>query len=180
MTYNQIMDLLVDSKSHVDQKQAFPLSDEQHSAVEQWMKETASQMTKFGMADIYHNVHNLELCVLFRNNHFLTLHKRGTGLYTLVTDEGIHQNEPRILWQKMNHLDGEEAFVDANFGKPGSSSTSTMSSDLIQYPHQRQSLSLAKQAQQLQQSPQVPQPALTSHAARQEQSSHMTRPNNDP
>ena len=42
---------------------------------EEFLNQSASQLTRYGLAQLHQNVAEEELCVLFRNNHFITLLK---------------------------------------------------------------------------------------------------------
>ncbi|KAL0873529.1 hypothetical protein Bca101_023234 [Brassica carinata] len=63
-----------------------------------------------------------ELCVFFRNNHFYTMLKVVTlickaydnELYNLVTDQG-YLNERDLVWEKLNEVNGDSVFVNADF-----------------------------------------------------------------
>ncbi len=42
---------------------------------EEFLHASASQLTHYGLAQLIARVKEDELCVLFRNNHFITLYK---------------------------------------------------------------------------------------------------------
>ncbi len=54
-----------------------------------------------------------ELAVLFRNNHFSVVYKRENRLFGLVTDVGFRGSN--IMWESIDQLDGDTAYLDANF-----------------------------------------------------------------
>jgi len=78
-----------------------------------------------------------ELAVLFRNNHFATLHLRGRALYTLVTDQvsgGLGEaaratctpqlsshppqgylREGGVVWERLDNVDGDTTYHSADF-----------------------------------------------------------------
>lgn len=43
---------------------------------EQFLESTATQLTYYGLEELLSHVNHDEPCVLFRNNHFITLYKR--------------------------------------------------------------------------------------------------------
>ncbi|KAJ8449323.1 hypothetical protein Cgig2_002455 [Carnegiea gigantea] len=55
-----------------------------------------------------------ELCVFFRNNHFSTMFKFKGELYLLATDQGF-MNQPDLVWEKLNEVNGDTLFVTSNF-----------------------------------------------------------------
>ena len=42
---------------------------------EEFLKQSASQLTNHGLSKLIHCLKEDELCILFRNNHFITLYK---------------------------------------------------------------------------------------------------------
>lgn len=50
---------------------------------EEFLHASASQLTKYGLSQLIARVKEDELCILFRNNHFITLYKYK------VTDENV-------------------------------------------------------------------------------------------
>ncbi len=55
-------------------------------SAEQFLAETASQLSIFGLNSLKNKMRDGELAVFFRNNHFSTLIKHGDELFLLVTD----------------------------------------------------------------------------------------------
>jgi hypothetical protein len=51
---------------------------------------------------------DLELAVLFRNNHFSTIFKRNGKLYALATDLGF-ADVPAVVWEEMVDVRGNAA-----------------------------------------------------------------------
>lgn len=45
------------------------------SFAEDFLKETASQLTNYGLSQLVKHIKDDELCILFRNNHFITMFK---------------------------------------------------------------------------------------------------------
>merc|ERR1712130_648494 len=56
-----------------------------------------------------------EIAIFFRNNHFSAVYKRNGKIWELVTDEGIVDADPRITWQSLSQLTGDEQFVSNQF-----------------------------------------------------------------
>lgn len=82
--------------------------------VEAFLNENASQLTYYGLAQLFANVGERELCVFFRNNHFCTMTKRDKELYLLATDVGFY-DQPDIVWEKLVDITNDNAFCDGNF-----------------------------------------------------------------
>eukprot|EP00743_Colponemidia_sp_Colp-15_P005197 GILK01005592.1.p1 GENE.GILK01005592.1~~GILK01005592.1.p1 ORF type:complete len:564 (-),score=122.28 GILK01005592.1:478-2130(-) len=82
--------------------------------IENFLTETASQLTYFGLLELHREVNERELCVFFRNNHFSTVFKIHGELYLLATDVGFAQ-EPDIVWEKLDEIDGDVDFVNSEF-----------------------------------------------------------------
>ncbi|XP_019422808.1 PREDICTED: ubiquitin carboxyl-terminal hydrolase MINDY-2-like isoform X2 [Lupinus angustifolius] len=55
-----------------------------------------------------------EICVFFRNNHFSTMFKFEGELYLLATDQG-YINQPDLVWEKLNEVNGDTLFMTSNF-----------------------------------------------------------------
>ena len=72
-----------------------------------------NQLTINGLQALYQLEPTPFLGILFRNNHFNVLYKRGQGqLYQLVTDEGFRNTS--ITWETLA-LDGDSSYFDADF-----------------------------------------------------------------
>ena len=82
----------------------------------EWLESSATQLTYFGLACLYDKISDGELCVLFRNNHFGTLTKYEGELYHLATDIG-YINEPLVVWERLNQIDGDSELCGADFEK---------------------------------------------------------------
>ncbi|ETO31311.1 DUF544 family protein [Reticulomyxa filosa] len=115
-SYNELVEYV--SSEDYDKK----LSDEEIQKLEaekdvirQYLNETPQQITAYGLIRLHELLQNGELAVFFHNNHFSTLYKRGDYLYTLVTDEGIVDADPRITWQTLTQMHGDEVFVGNDF-----------------------------------------------------------------
>mmetsp|Transcript_1109 Transcript_1109/g.1687 ORF Transcript_1109/g.1687 Transcript_1109/m.1687 type:complete len:396 (+) Transcript_1109:175-1362(+) len=81
------------------------------------LEDSASQMTEYGLATLKEKIKEKEVCVLFRNNHFLTLYKVDGHVYSLVTDEGYRFNR-QVAWERLDHVNGSNPYVSPIFGDP--------------------------------------------------------------
>jgi MINDY deubiquitinase len=87
--------------------------------IDEFINTTSHQLTQYGLQVLYDQLHEGELCVFFRNNHFNTLINQGGTLYLLVTDLG-YKNAPEIVWEKLDVINGDTEYVNAHFMAPGS------------------------------------------------------------
>jgi len=83
-------------------------------AAEEWMQESASQLTYYGLAQLHAGVREGELCVFFRNNHFCTMCKESRQLFLLCTDVGYFDKQ-ELVWEKLADVTGDNMFCDGNF-----------------------------------------------------------------
>ncbi|KAL7160225.1 hypothetical protein ABFS83_01G079200 [Erythranthe nasuta] len=82
--------------------------------IENFMKNSASQLTVYGLFCLLDNVKEGEICVFFRNNRFNTMVKYEGELYILATDQGfIH--EPDLVWEKLNEVNGNTVYMRGDF-----------------------------------------------------------------
>ncbi|KAM2938152.1 hypothetical protein FF1_037983 [Malus domestica] len=79
-----------------------------------FLKNNASQLTFYGLFCLQEGLKERELCVFFRNNHFSTLFKFNSELYLLATDQG-YINQPDLVWEKLNEVNGNTLFMTGNF-----------------------------------------------------------------
>ncbi|OQR98938.1 FAM63B-like [Thraustotheca clavata] len=83
--------------------------------IESFLQESASQLTYAGLVELHeHGVRERELVVFFRNNHFSTLFKINGALYLLATDAGYY-DEPSVIWEKLDEIDGDSEYFTCNF-----------------------------------------------------------------
>ncbi|XP_022737098.1 ubiquitin carboxyl-terminal hydrolase MINDY-2-like isoform X1 [Durio zibethinus] len=79
-----------------------------------FLKNSASQLTFYGLFCLQDGLKERELCVFFRNNHFSTMFKYDGELYLLATDQG-YLNQPDLVWEKLNEVNGDTLFMTCNF-----------------------------------------------------------------
>ncbi|KAK9145090.1 hypothetical protein Sjap_004993 [Stephania japonica] len=88
--------------------------------IKNFLKSNASQLTVYGYSRsscyLIEGLKERELCVFFRNNHFSTMFKFSGELYLLATDQG-YINQPDLVWEKLNEVNGDTVFMTGNFTK---------------------------------------------------------------
>ncbi|XP_028561357.2 ubiquitin carboxyl-terminal hydrolase MINDY-2 isoform X2 [Podarcis muralis] len=108
-SYNQLVEKIICCKQSDNTK----LVDE-GSIAEQFLNNTATQLTYHGLCELTSTVQEGELCVFFRNNHFSTMTKHKGQLYLLVTDQGF-LTEDKVVWESLHNVDGDGNFCDSEF-----------------------------------------------------------------
>ncbi|KAF4036849.1 MINDY deubiquitinase [Phytophthora infestans] len=87
---------------------------EEGPVLDDFFNSTASQLTYYGLVMLHEGLRERQLCVFFRNNHFSTLFKFEGALYLLVTDAG-YLDEPTVVWELLNEIDGDTTYLDSQF-----------------------------------------------------------------
>ncbi|KAL3818133.1 hypothetical protein ACJIZ3_004038 [Penstemon smallii] len=90
------------------------ISTKQGELIKNFMKQSASQLTIYGLFCLQDKVKERELCVFFRNNHFNTMFKYEGELYILATDQG-YISQPDLVWEKLNEVNGDTLYMTGNF-----------------------------------------------------------------
>ncbi|KAL8138835.1 hypothetical protein V2J09_004836 [Rumex salicifolius] len=90
------------------------ITSEEGELISNFLKNNASQLTFHGLFSLQDGLKDRELCVFFRNNHFSTMFKFDRELYLLTTDQG-YLNQPGIVWEKLNEVNGDSVFYDSGF-----------------------------------------------------------------
>uniref|UniRef100_A0A7N0UQG4 MINDY deubiquitinase domain-containing protein n=1 Tax=Kalanchoe fedtschenkoi TaxID=63787 RepID=A0A7N0UQG4_KALFE len=90
------------------------LTPTQGELVQNFLKTNASQLTISGLFALQEGLKERELCVFFRNNHFNTMFKYDGELYLLATDQG-YINQPDLVWEKLNEVNGNTVFMTSCF-----------------------------------------------------------------
>ncbi|KAK7832721.1 hypothetical protein U0070_026917 [Myodes glareolus] len=114
-SYNQLVEKIISCK----QSDNSQLVSEVHIGsigfvAEQFLNNTATQLTYHGLCELTSTVQEGELCVFFRNNHFSTMTKHKGQLYLLVTDQGF-LTEEKVVWESLHNVDGDGNFCDSEF-----------------------------------------------------------------
>ncbi|KAF1798927.1 hypothetical protein FB192DRAFT_1394037 [Mucor lusitanicus] len=99
----------------------------------EFLKDTATQLTYFGLDLLLDSIPTDTLCVLFRNNHFSTVYRHPSlGLYMLVTDSGL-VSERSIVWESLADVDqGSSEFCNGSFSKPSAQESSSNTNAAVQ------------------------------------------------
>ncbi|XP_051896479.1 ubiquitin carboxyl-terminal hydrolase MINDY-2 isoform X2 [Pristis pectinata] len=108
-SYNQLVEKIIFCK----QSENSELVSEGYVA-EQFLNNSATQLTYHGLCELISTVEEGELCVFFRNNHFSTMTKCKGQLYLLVTDQGF-LTEEKVVWESLHNVDGDGNFCDSDF-----------------------------------------------------------------
>ncbi|KER32129.1 hypothetical protein T265_01749 [Opisthorchis viverrini] len=108
-SYNQLVERVIELKASADPDKAA-----QGLLAEDFLAQTASQLTYHGLCELYSAVSDGQLAVFFRNNHYNTIYKTEGRILVLVTDQ-VLSNEPNIVWEVLNDVDGNTQFVDEAF-----------------------------------------------------------------
>ncbi|GER40542.1 protein FAM63A [Striga asiatica] len=90
------------------------LSVKQGEIIRNFMKNSANQLTVYGLFCLQDKVKEREICVFFRNNHFNAMFKYEGELYILATDQGFI-NQPDLVWEKLNEVNGDTVYMTSNF-----------------------------------------------------------------
>nr|XP_046914908.1 ubiquitin carboxyl-terminal hydrolase MINDY-1-like [Dermatophagoides farinae] len=106
-SYNQLVDRIIGSKTTNS-------NDNEMFLAEEFLNQTASQLTNYGLSQLIRHIKDDEISILFRNNHFITMYRHKGKLYQLVTDQGF-LTEPNVVWESLNNIEGDDYFVDADF-----------------------------------------------------------------
>ena len=109
LSYNQLVESIITNRSSEDSTKV-----SQSLVAQQFLEESASQLTYHGLCELNTVMKEGQLAVFFRNNHFSTVYKQGDGLYLLVTDQGfLHQLD--VVWETLENIEGDTEFVDHQF-----------------------------------------------------------------
>ncbi|CAL0331670.1 unnamed protein product [Lupinus luteus] len=90
------------------------ITPQQGELIKTFLRNNASQLTFYGLFSLQDGLKEREICVFFRNNHFSTMFKFEGELYLLATDQG-YINQPDLVWEKLNEVNGDTLFMTSNF-----------------------------------------------------------------
>lgn len=90
------------------------ITPQQGEIISNFLKNSANQLTVYGLFCLQDGLKERELCVFFRNNHFSTMFKYEGELYLLATDQG-YINQPDLVWEKLNEVNGDTLFMTGSF-----------------------------------------------------------------
>ncbi|KAF8896641.1 hypothetical protein BD779DRAFT_1497035 [Infundibulicybe gibba] len=124
--YDSAVTLIADADHTAKGSSSNPLNwtDDERTKVEkaliirQFLDNTQSQLTYYGLFNLASILDPGSLVALFRNSHLSVLYKSAgeeASLYTLVTDH-VFLNEPSVVWERLEDVDGGwSTFVDSEF-----------------------------------------------------------------
>ena len=81
---------------------------------EQFLEESASQLTYHGICELNTVMKEGQVAVFFRNNHFSSMCKHQGTLYLLVTDQGFLEQADTV-WETLDDVQGDTVYVDQDF-----------------------------------------------------------------
>lgn len=90
------------------------ITHQQGELINNFLENNRSQLTFYGLFCLQEGLKERELCVFFRNNHFSTMFKFEGELYLLATDQG-YMNQPNLVWEKLNEVNGDTLFMTSSF-----------------------------------------------------------------
>ncbi|KAI7754680.1 hypothetical protein M8C21_005437 [Ambrosia artemisiifolia] len=102
------------SSSAEETKGIVGITPKQGELIRNFLKNSANQLTIFGLFSLQDGLKERELCVFFRNNHFNTMFKFEGELYLLATDQG-YINQPDLVWEKLNEVNGNTIYMTGSF-----------------------------------------------------------------
>ncbi|XP_010272598.1 PREDICTED: ubiquitin carboxyl-terminal hydrolase MINDY-1 isoform X1 [Nelumbo nucifera] len=103
-----------DKAGGVEQCPENEITEQKGELIRNFLRNNASQLTIYGLFCLQEGLKERELCVFFRNNHFSTMFKFNGELYLLATDQGFI-NQPDLVWEKLNEVNGDTVFITGNF-----------------------------------------------------------------
>ena len=121
--YNQLVEMAVEASSVLSARengQPLPVNEEDADLVilraellNQFLSDSSSQLTPFGLRALRDVVKDHEMCVFFRNNHFNCMYKFRGNLYLLVTDVGF--SETGAVWERFEDVSGNNTYCGYSF-----------------------------------------------------------------
>jgi hypothetical protein len=111
-SYNQLVSTAIGSNESSQEDD--PTNQTRALLAREYLESTASQLTFHGLSELNHILTEGEFAVLFRNNHFTTIHKHKGVLYELITDLG-YLNEYGHVWQSLVDITGDGEYYDSQF-----------------------------------------------------------------
>lgn len=109
LSYNQVVEKVINYTSSDKPEEV-----NKGLIVQEFLESTASQITYHGIVSLLEEMRPGSLAVLFRNNHFCTIHRHNDELFTLITDFGFLK-EQNVVWESLSSVQGDSQFVDGKF-----------------------------------------------------------------
>ncbi|KAI8994762.1 hypothetical protein BDB01DRAFT_846767 [Pilobolus umbonatus] len=136
-TYNQAVECIVSSNElNTQPVDTCTLEEEQklHEGfvATEFLRETATQLTYYGLELLLDSIPLDSLCVLFRNNHFSTIYRHPSlGLFMLVTDSGL-VSQQSVVWESLGDVDQSSSeFFSGTFSKADIKETINMEEEYV-------------------------------------------------
>lgn len=115
--------------SHADEtKDKSGITRRQGDLIRKFLKNSANQLTIYGLFSLQESLKERELCVFFRNNHFNTMFKFEGELYLLATDQG-YISQPDLVWEKLDEVNGNTVYMTGSFKEFNAENPDTRSWD---------------------------------------------------
>ena len=92
LSYNQVAEAIITGRTSEDKEKVAWLL-----LCEQWLEDSASQLTHHGLSKLNIVMKEGETAVFFQNNHFNTCYKAGNTVYLLVMDQGFFHLP--VVWE---------------------------------------------------------------------------------
>jgi len=86
---------------------------EESMPIKEFMDGFASQLSYEGLLTLHGAVRERELAIFYRNSHFSALLKYSGDLYLLCTDIAFANSD--LVWERLDEVDGDTLYCDANF-----------------------------------------------------------------
>jgi len=147
-SYNEVVESIITGRTSED-----PIEISKYLLAEQFLEESASQLTYHGICELNSVMKDGQLAVFFRNNHFSTMCKEKSVLYLLVTDQGF-LNQPGVVWETLDNIQGDTVFVDQDFNvvhQPGEIAASPDQDHLLAVSLQQRDVQARERDQEWQQ-----------------------------
>lgn len=84
--------------------------------VNSFLRESAHQLTSYGLEKLREHINDGDICVFFRNNHFSSVMKYSGQLFLLVTDLGYASVE-EVVWERLDAINGNTDYFNSEFRK---------------------------------------------------------------
>ncbi|KAK6198636.1 uncharacterized protein RJT21DRAFT_69619, partial [Scheffersomyces amazonensis] len=105
-TFDKIQDyLLIDDEQGLEKLEKL----QNQRLISKWLELNKTQLTSIGLKKLNNELHDEEVVIFFRNNHFNTLFKKGDmDMYLLITDTAFNNKSNKIVWQSFNSVSGKD------------------------------------------------------------------------
>ena len=82
-------------------------------SISEWDTSVKKQTTKYGIRNIHSTLHEGDVAIYFRANHFSVITKHNKRVFCLLTDESFCDTE--FVWESIPDESGDSLFYDAFF-----------------------------------------------------------------